>query len=140
MKKATSLAIGAFLAAIAVCFVSYAAGHPEASFPWSNRITFMIYGVYVWLLLKFLVDIPFLSSKRKAQSRGNLLSALGYFCMAIVFFLMEVTGNKVDVFTVLRGFIVVCAVDLGMENLMIQYQSKEGNKWKRSVKKKLSEF
>ena len=59
MKKATSLVIGAFLAAIAVCFVSYAAGHPEASFPWSNRITFMIYGVYVWLLLKFLVDIPF---------------------------------------------------------------------------------
>ena len=128
------------LVAVAICFVSYATGHPEASFPWSNRITFMLYGAYTWLLLKFLLDIPFLSRKRKAQRRGNLTSALGYFCMAVVFFLMEVTGDKVDMFTVLRGFIVVCAVDLGMENLMIQYQSKEGNKWKRSVKKKLSEF
>ena len=118
MKKATSLAIGAFLAAIAVCFVSYAAGHPEASFPWSNRITFMIYGVYVWLLLKFLVDIPFLSSKRKAQSRGNLLSALGYFCMAVVFFLMEVTGDTVNLFTIIRGFVVVCAVDFVIENVL----------------------
>ena len=118
MKKATSLAIGAFLAAIAVCFVSYAAGHPEASFPWSNRITFMIYGVYVWLLLKFLVDIPFLSSKRKAQSRCNLLSALGYFCMAVVFFLMEVTRDTVNLFTIIRGFIVVCAADFGIENVL----------------------
>ena len=121
MKKATSLMIGAFLAAIAVCFVSYAAGHPEASFPWSNRITFMIYGVYIWLLLKFLVDIPFLSNKRKAQSRGNLLSALGCFCMAVVFFLMEVTGDKVDLFTILRGFVVICAADFGFESLLNWY-------------------
>lgn len=128
MKKSTSLIIGGILVAIAVCFLGYAAGHPEVFFPWSNRITFMLYGAYIWLLLKFLIDIPFLTKKQKAQSRGSLISVLGYFCMAIVFFLMEVTGNKVDVFTVLRGFIVVCAVDLGMENLMIQYQSKEGNK------------
>ena len=118
MKRKTSLLIGAGLLTIAVCFFFYAAIHPEASFPWSNRITFMIYGVYIWLLLKFLVDIPFLSSKRKAQSRGNLLSALGYFCMAVVFFLMEVTGDKVDVFTLIRGFVVVCAVDFGIENVL----------------------
>lgn len=36
--------------------------------------------------------------------------------MAVVFFLMEVTGDKVDLFTILRGFIVVCAVDFGIEN------------------------
>ncbi len=124
MKKATPLVIGAFLAAIAVCFVRYASGHPEASFPWSNRITFMLYGVYVWLLLKFLVDIPFLTRKRKAQSRGNLISALGYFCMAVVFFLMEVTGDKVDVFTILRGFIVVCAADFGFEGLLYWHKNK----------------
>jgi len=118
MKRKTSLLIGAGLLTIAVCFLFYAAIHPEASFPWSNRITFMFYGVYIWLLLKFLVDIPFLSSKRKAQSRGNLLSALGYFCMAVVFFLMEVTGDKVDVFTLIRGFVVVCAVDFGIENVL----------------------
>lgn len=118
MKKATSLMIGAFLAAIAVCFVSYAAGHPEASFPWSNRITFMLYGAYIWLLLKFLLDIPFLSKKRKVQGRSNWVSSLGYFCMAIVFFLMEVTGDMVDVYTILRGFIVVGAVDFGIENFI----------------------
>ena len=124
MKKATSLVIGAFLAAIAVCFVSYAAGHPEASFPWSNRITFMIYGVYIWLLLKFLVDIPFLSNKRKAQRHGNLVSALGYFCMAVVFFLMEVTGDKVDLFTILRGFVVICAADFGFDGLLCWHKNK----------------
>ena len=116
MKKSTSLMIGGFLAAIAVCVVGYAASHPEASFPWSNRITFMFYGAYFWLLLKFLIDIPFLTKKRKAQSRGSLMSVLGYFCMAIVFFLLEVTGDKVDAFTILRGFIVVCAADFGVEN------------------------
>ena len=118
MKKSTSLIVGGILAAIAVCFVGYAAGHPEASFPWSNQITFMIYGAYVWLLLKFLVDIPFLSKKRKVKSRGNWVSVLGYFCMAAVFFVMEVTGDKVDVFTILRGFIVVCAVDFGIESIL----------------------
>lgn len=116
MKKSTSLIIGAALTVIAACFVGYAASHPEASFTWSNRITFMLYGAYIWLLLKFLIDIPFLTKKRKAQGRGNLISSLGYFCMAVVFFLMEVTGDKVDLFTILRGFIVVCAVDFGIEN------------------------
>ena len=123
MKKTTSLIIGAMLAAVAGCFVAYAAGHPEASFPWSNRITFMLYGAYIWLLLKFLVDIPFLSRKRKAQRHDNLTSALGYFCMAGVFFLMEVTGDKVDMFTVLRGFIVVCAVDIGLESILYRSQN-----------------
>ena len=125
MRKTRSLTIGAALAAIAVCFVGHAAIHPEASFPWSNRITFMLYGAYVWLLIKFLVDIPFLSGKRKEQGRGNLLSAIGYFCMAIVFFLMEVTGDTVNLFTILRGFIVVCSVDFGFENLLSWYNNKK---------------
>ena len=124
MKRKTSLAIGAVLAGIAVCFVVYAAGHPESSFPWSNRITFMLYGAYVWLLMKFLVDIPFPSGKRKDQGRGNLLSAIGYFCMAIVFFLMEVTGDTVNLFTIIRGFIVVCAADFGFDGLLYWHKNK----------------
>ena len=118
MKKSTSMMIGTILAAIAACFMVYASGHPEASFPWNNRITFILYGAYVWLLMKFLVDIPFLSGKRKEQGRGNLLSAVGYFCMAIVFFLMEITGDMVNLFTIIRGFIIVCAVDFGIENCL----------------------
>lgn len=124
MKRKTSFAIGAVLTAIAVCFVFYAAGHPEASFPWSNRITFMLYGAYVWLLMKFLLDIPFLSGKRKEQVRGNLVSSIGYFCMAIVFFLIEVTGDTVNLFTIIRGFIVVCAVDFGIETFLCWCKSK----------------
>lgn len=118
MKRNTSLAIGAVLTVIAVCFVIYAASHPETSFPWGNRITFMLYGTYVWLLMKFLVDIPFLSGKRKEQGRSNLLSSIGYFCMAVVFFLMEVTGDTVNLFSIIRGFIIVCAVDFGIENCL----------------------
>ena len=91
MNRKTSLLIGAGLLTIAVCFLFYAAIHPEASFPWSNRITFMSYGVYIWLLLKFLVDIPFLSNKRKAHSRSNLISAIGYFCKVSCFFLPLLT-------------------------------------------------
>ena len=124
MRKTRSLTIGAALAAIAVCFVGHAAIHPEASFPWSNRITFMLYGAYGWLLIKFLVDIPFLSGKRKEQGCGNLLSAIGYFCMAIVFFLMELTGDKVDLFTILRGYIVICAADFGIETFLCWRKSK----------------
>ena len=75
--------------------------------------------------MKFLVDIPFLSAKRKVQGRGNLLSAIGYFCMAIVFFLMEVTGDMVNLFTMIRGFIVVCAVDFGIESFL--YWNKRNN-------------
>ena len=124
MNRKTSLLIGAGLLTIAVCFLFYAAIHPEASFPWSNRITFMSYGAYIWLLLKFLVDIPFLSNKRKAHSRRNLISAIGYFCMAIVFFLMEVTGDTVNLFTIIRGFIVVCAADFGFDVLLCWHKNK----------------
>ena len=133
MKKATSLTIGAVLAALAVCFVAYAAGHPEASFHWSNRVTFMLYGAYIWLLLKYLIDIPFLAKKRKEQGRGNLISALGYFCMAVVFFLMEVTGDTVNLFTIIRGFIVVCAIDFGIENIHFWRNRKEAKSEKEGL-------
>lgn len=35
------------LAAAAIGFVIYALGHPEQSFPWSIRITHILYGLYV---------------------------------------------------------------------------------------------
>ena len=31
---------------IAVVFVGYALGHPEASFPWNNTITYILFGIY----------------------------------------------------------------------------------------------
>lgn len=119
MKKNTSLLIGAVLFAIAACFIGYAANHPEAAFPWSNRMTFMFYGAYIWLLFRFLVDIPFLRKTRKNLSGGSLGRALRYFLMTVIFFAMETTGSKVDIYTILRGMIVLAGLDLGIENLWV---------------------
>lgn len=46
MKKSTVRGIGIGLLVIAVAFVGYALGHPEASFPWSSGVTYSIYAVY----------------------------------------------------------------------------------------------
>ena len=43
--------IGLVMAVIAVVFVAFALNHPEMSFPWSNRITFGFYGVYILLMI-----------------------------------------------------------------------------------------
>ncbi len=38
--------IGCLLIIIAIAFILYAVNHPEASFPWSNFVTYTIYIVY----------------------------------------------------------------------------------------------
>ena len=71
--------------------------------------------------------------ERKEQGRGNLISALGYFCMAVVFFLMEVTGDTVNLFTIIRGFIVVCAIDFEIENIHFWKNRKEAKSEKEGL-------
>ena len=66
MKSKTSVIIGTAMFLIAGIFVAFAMQHPELSFPWSQRITFMLYGAYIWLVFRFLVDIPIF---RKIESR-----------------------------------------------------------------------
>ena len=46
MTKKTSRIIGIVMLAIAIAFVIFAVSHPEMSFPWSNTITYLLYGVY----------------------------------------------------------------------------------------------
>lgn len=46
-RKTASRVIAAVLTAAALGFVWYALGHPEASFPWSNTITFALYFLYL---------------------------------------------------------------------------------------------
>lgn len=127
MKKNTSLTIGAVLFAIAACFIGYAVNHPEAAFPWSNRMTFMLYGACIWLLFRFLVDIPFLKKSRKDLPGGSLGRALTYFLMTVIFFAMETTGSKVDIYTILRGIIVLAGLDLGIENLWVWVKHKRSD-------------
>ncbi len=116
MKSKTSFSIGMVLLVVAGIFVAFAMQHPELSFPWSQRVTFMLYGAYIWLLFKFLVDIPFFRKKRELKET-HILTTAGFLVMAVGFFLMEITGDTVNVYTIIRGFIVVGACDVAIENL-----------------------
>jgi ABC-type transport system involved in cytochrome c biogenesis permease subunit len=62
MSKKTSRIVGVVMLVVAIAFVVFALGHPEMSFPWSNTITCMIYGVYFIAMIIMLVA-PFKHSK-----------------------------------------------------------------------------
>lgn len=116
MKSKTSVIIGTAMFLIAGIFVAFAMQHPELSFPWSQRITFMLYGAYIWLVFRFLVDRPIFRKNREKADKG-VLRAVIFFIMAITFFAMEITGDTVNIYTIIRGFIVVGACDVAIENL-----------------------
>ena len=107
MKSRTSIIIGTIMLIIAGGFVSFAMQHPELSFPWSQRITFMLYGAYIWFVFRFLIDIPILRKNKEKED----------FLMAAVFLAMEITGDTVNIYTIIRGFIVVGACDVAIENI-----------------------
>lgn len=116
MKIKTSIIIGVTMSIIAIGFVAFAISHPELSFPWGNRSTFMLYGAYTWFMFRFLIDIPVIRKKREKEDKSTLRAVI-FFMMAICFFLMEITGETVNVYTILRGFIVVGSCDVAIENL-----------------------
>ena len=62
MKNKKYLKIALTLLVIGIIFIFYALNHPEASFPWSNNITYIIYIVYLLLI------VYFASKKIKIQS------------------------------------------------------------------------
>ena len=43
------------MVAIAIAFVVFALNHPEMSFPWSNTVTWVMYGVYAVVTAVFLI-------------------------------------------------------------------------------------
>ena len=55
MKKNISRIIGLIMAVIAIIFVVFALNHPEMSFPWSNTITWVLYGVYAVVTVVLLI-------------------------------------------------------------------------------------
>ena len=124
MKKKSSLIVGIILLIAAICFIGYALAHPEASFPWSNRASFMLYGIYVWMIFKFLLDIPVLKEIRDKKSKGGSINAILFFVLSLGVFLMEITGDKIDIYTIIRGFTVIGGVDLGIENLLFWIRQK----------------
>lgn len=124
MRKRTSLIIGFALVLIAIVFMIFAFLNPESTFPWSIRITYMFYGFYIWFMFRFLLVIPVFQRMKGAYTDGSILRIVIYLLMAVVFFFMEITGDKVDIFTVMRGFIVTGSVDVVVENRYLLYKNK----------------
>ena len=54
MKNKKYLKIGLAMILIGIIFIFYALNHPEASFPWSNNITYIIYMAYLVLTIYFI--------------------------------------------------------------------------------------
>ena len=55
MTKKISRIIGSIMLVIAIAFVVFALNHPEMSFPWSNTITWVLYGVYAIVTVVLLI-------------------------------------------------------------------------------------
>ena len=116
MKIKTSIIIGVTMLIIAMGFVVFAVSHPELSFSWGHRSTFMLYGAYIWFVFRFLIDIPVFRRNREKTDK-SIVRAVVFFLMAAVFLAMEITGDTVNIYTIIRGFIVVGACDVAIENI-----------------------
>ena len=55
MTKKTSRIIGVAMLVLAIAFIIFAFSHPEMSFPWSNTITYLLYGVYAVVTVVLLI-------------------------------------------------------------------------------------
>ena len=55
MKKSISRIIGLTMLIIAIVFIMFALNHPEKSFPSSNTITWLLYGVYFLVTVVLLI-------------------------------------------------------------------------------------
>ena len=53
--KNMSRIIGLIMVAIAIIFVGFALKHPERSLPWSNTITWVLYGLYALVTAVLLI-------------------------------------------------------------------------------------
>ena len=61
MTKKYSRIIAVIMLVIAIAFILIALNNPQASFSWSNTITYMLYGVYALIMIVLFIA-PF---KRK---------------------------------------------------------------------------
>lgn len=129
MKKIHSVIIGISLVMIAVLFVVYALNHPEATFPWSNKVTYIIYGVYVGLIFNFLIAIPLgrdILQKNETNSH-NIIAAILCVILAAIFLMITLVDKTVSIYTVLQGFIIFVSCDLAIENIRRYLQYRHSN-------------
>lgn len=50
MSKKWAMLLGLAMLALAVGFILFAIRHPEGAFPWSNTVTYTIYGTYCGIM------------------------------------------------------------------------------------------
>ena len=55
MNKSISRIIGVIMLIVAFVFIMFALNHSEKSFPWSNTITWLPYGVYFLVTVVLLI-------------------------------------------------------------------------------------
>ena len=65
MTKKSSRIVAVIMLIIAIIFFVVALNNPQASFPWNNIITYILYGIYVIIMI-ILFIAPF---KRKNNSK-----------------------------------------------------------------------
>lgn len=54
MKK-TFRIIAFVMLVLAIGFIVFALNHPESAFPWSNTISYIIYGIYTMVMIVLLI-------------------------------------------------------------------------------------
>ena len=54
MKKTCRIIAGVMLL-VAIGFAFFALNHPESAFPWSNTVTYFIYGIYALVMVVLLI-------------------------------------------------------------------------------------
>lgn len=82
MKKAF-LYPAILLTVLGAVFLIFALSHPELSFPWSNKITYILYSLYLTIII-FLFIMSFVGNKLSAL---NLITLILEMCS--VFFLFN---------------------------------------------------
>jgi len=69
MKRKVFLIVSIIMLLFATGFVIYALNNPQASFPWSNTITYTIYLIYIGIMIGFFALSLFLKKHNKASGR-----------------------------------------------------------------------
>ena len=68
MTKKSSRIVAVIMLIIAIIFFVVALNNPQASFPWSNIITYILYGIYVIIMI-----ILFIAPFKRKKIYGSIL-------------------------------------------------------------------
>lgn len=84
---------------VAICFIAYAANHPEEFFPWPISITYIIYRLYLIVMICMFLTAMVLKIKKEISTSNR--SFLSTFCFHsqrfwCILFLAETIEDTVE--------------------------------------------